>query len=256
MADLTDQQNTLRRVLICEDNAELREDYAALLGREAHLNLIGSVSLAGDAISVLKREPVDLVVLDLGLPDASGLEVLKQMRKLQPECEALVVTVFGDEATVVRAIQAGASGYVLKQDLSFNLLRRVDELLAGGSPITPSVARLLLTRLHAPLSANNAESERVPSRTHDELSRGLNIETGESSTGESTAALSDREINVLQLVAKGLSIQEVGDVLQLSANTVKTYVRRIYKKLEVNSRVEAIYEARVLGLLGADHSSR
>jgi DNA-binding NarL/FixJ family response regulator len=228
------------RVLICEDNPELLADYANVLAGEDRFRAVEKAPNGSQALAALRRERFDLLLLDLGLPDMSGLEVLRQMRRLQPHCEAIVVTVFCDERTVVEAIECGAHGYLLKQETAFNLVRSIDELLEGGSPITPAIARLLLQRMGG---ANGAASSpgvaAKPAAEND-------------AKNDPKALLSERENDVLHMVAKGLSVQEVGDVLKLSSNTVKTYVRRIYRKLEVGSRQEAVYEARALGLLDGD----
>jgi DNA-binding NarL/FixJ family response regulator len=110
-------------VLLCEDNRDLLADYAAVLSADTRFSIAGMASNGAQALSILQREPVDLLLLDLGLPDMSGLDILMQMRKIQPDCEAIVVTVFCDEKTVVRAIECGAHGYLLKQEASFNLIR-------------------------------------------------------------------------------------------------------------------------------------
>lgn len=213
-------------MLICEDNLELLADFAQLLGADARFYVLAAVSTGAQALTVLGTTKIDVLVVDLGLPDMSGLEVLRAMRRAQPACEMLVVTVFGDETSVIAALENGATGYVLKREVAFNLIRRIDELLAGGSPITPSIARLLLKRW-APVQKPAPTPIDMP---QDEL-------------------LSEREVQVLQLIAKGLSTQEAGDVLELSVNSVKTYIRRLYKKLAVNSRFEAVHEARAMGLL-------
>jgi DNA-binding NarL/FixJ family response regulator len=231
--------DTSLHTLICEDNPALLVDYAAVLATDSRFKIVAMARDGAEALAVLKQQRVDLLLLDLGLPDIPGLDILQQMRRLQPRCEAIVVTVFCDESTVVRAIECGAQGYLLKQETSFNLIRRIDELLDGGAPITPAIARLLLQRMAPPAPvfhpARPVAGAQSPKPT-----------------------LSERERDVLQMVAKGLSVQEVGDVLKLSSNTVKTYVRRIYGKLEVGSRQEAVYEARALGLLvdDADRLSR
>jgi DNA-binding NarL/FixJ family response regulator len=232
---------SIRRVLICEDHDALREDFYAILSGVERLQLLDAVSNGKAAIRAIDESRVDVLILDLGLPDMSGLKVLEHLRRVQVNAEALVVTVFADETSVLRAIEAGATGYVLKREASFSLKRRVEELLSGGSPITPSIARLVLSRLQLPSarlseSGDHAQGASVP----DDLQN-------------DTKELSTREIHVLQLVAKGLSVSEVGELLSLSSNTIKTYVRRIYKKLAVNSRHEAIFEARVLGLLGRNN---
>jgi DNA-binding NarL/FixJ family response regulator len=233
------------QVLICEDNLALLEDFTTLLQADARFHVVKAVSSGNEAIHLLKNVPVDLLLIDLGLPDVSGLDVLRSMRGWQPRCEGLVVTVFGDEETVIRAIEAGASGYVLKREASFNLLRRIEELLEGGSPITPSIARFVLSRMQAQAApeAKGVESTAFP-QAHAESSEFRAHHNANDDEG-----LSERETEVLQMIAKGLSVREVGNVLELSSNTVKTYIRRIYKKLAVNSRIEAIYEARAMGLL-------
>lgn len=250
------------RILICEDNTALANDFVSLLAGDARFELVAAVASGEEAIELLSQHAVDVLLLDLGLPGIHGFDVLAAMRRLQPSCEALVVTVFGDEHTVIRAIEAGASGYVLKREVALNLIRRIDELLAGGSPITPSIARLLLRRVQsrtegtapvstlaprAPAQPNRPSQLNYDSHTSDASNASNASDTSDDSAD--TAALSGREIEVLTFVSKGLSVQEVGDLLLISSNTVKTYIRRIYKKLEVSSRIEAVYEARALGLL-------
>jgi DNA-binding NarL/FixJ family response regulator len=233
------------QVLLCEDNLDLLEDFAALLRADSRFHVVNAVSSGNDAIHLLKNVPIDLLIVDLGLPDVSGLDVLRSMRGWQPRCEGLVVTVFGDEETVIRAIEAGASGYVLKREASFNLLRRVEELLDGGSPITPSIARFVLSRMQSQSAANAEIRGGVGFAQTTVIDAGAHTRNDDPDDER----LSERETEVLQMIAKGLSVQEVGNMLSLSSNTVKTYIRRIYKKLAVNSRIEAIYEARAMGLL-------
>jgi DNA-binding NarL/FixJ family response regulator len=228
----------VHRILICEDNAALAADFASLIKADDRFELVAAAASGEEAIEVLSKQPIDVLLLDLGLPGVHGLEVLAAMRRLQPNCEALVVTVFGDEQTVLKAVEAGASGYVLKREVSLSLIRRIEELLAGGSPITPSIARLLLTRVQTASSKEDAA-----------LKPATNTNTPPIDDSDESATLSEREIDVLTLISKGMSVQEVGELLAISGNTVKTYIRRIYKKLEVRSRIEAIYEARAMGLL-------
>jgi DNA-binding NarL/FixJ family response regulator len=214
------------RILICEDNRHLIADYRSLLDATEECLVVGTATSARAAVELLRDKPADVLIVDLGLPDLSGIEVIRAMRRVQPACEALVVTVFGDEDTVLGALEAGAAGYVLKDALDKQLLKCVRDLAQGGSPISPSIARLLLNRLPAHRTpAEQTESESLP------------------------FAWSARENDVLNMISKGYSLQEVGDMLHLSVNTIKTHVRRIYKKLAVSSRSEAIYEARALGLL-------
>lgn len=224
-------------VFICEDDRALRDEFEALLRLSDRYEVVGVSAYGRDAMAMLDAVKIDVLLLDLQLPDCHGFDVLAHKRRVQPACEALIVTVFADEANVLGAIQAGATGYVLKDETTARLLALMDELLAGGSPITPSVARRLLTRLHTP---SNETAVGVPA------SRSAWCDTLPSALPFNWT---EREDQVLSTVAKGYSIQEVADLLQLSANTVKTHVRRIYDKLAVSSRSEALHEARALGLL-------
>lgn len=224
------------RVVICEDNLPLRMEFEALIAGAARYDLVGSSAYGLDVMDLLSKIKVDILLLDLQLPDIHGIEVLKYKQLVQPLCETLIVTVFGDETSVLNAIEAGATGYVLKDEAGPQLLDAVDELLRGGSPITPSIARLMLRRLQPQLSTPSSAS--------------LTVGTwNESLPAELPFGWSEREDEVLSFVAKGYSVQEVADLLHLSANTIKTHVRRIYKKLSVTSRSEALHEARALGLL-------
>jgi DNA-binding NarL/FixJ family response regulator len=224
------------RVVICEDNFSLRKEFDALINGSERYELVGSSAYGLDVIDLLNKIKVDILLLDLQLPDTHGIEVLKHKQLLQPQCEALIVTVFGDEQSVLSAIEAGATGYVLKDEPGTQLLDAMDELLRGGSPITPSIARLMLRRLQ-PQPAKSPTTTLTLGTWNETLPEQLPFQW------------SEREDEVLTYVAKGYSVQEVADLLQLSANTIKTHVRRIYKKLSVTSRSEALHEARALGLL-------
>jgi DNA-binding NarL/FixJ family response regulator len=224
------------RVVICEDNLPLRKEFDALITGSERYELVGSSAYGLDVMDLLNKIKVDILLLDLQLPDTHGLEVLKRKQRVQPQCEALIVTMFGDEQSVLNAIEAGATGYVLKDEPGAQLLDAMDELLRGGSPITPSIARLMLRRLQP--------------QSQITLTAALTTGTwNESLPEELPFQWSEREDEVLSYVAKGYSVQEVADLLHLSANTIKTHVRRIYKKLSVTSRSEALHEARALGLL-------
>lgn len=229
-------QPSKHRVVVCEDNLPLRKEFEALITSSERYELVGSSAYGLDVMDLLGKIKVDILLLDLQLPDTHGLEVLKHKQRVQPQCETLIVTVFGDETSVLNAIEAGATGYVLKDEPGAQLLDAMDELLRGGSPITPSIARLMLRRLQ-PKSPVASTSALTVGTWNDSLPAQLPFQW------------SEREDEVLSYVAKGYSVQEVADLLHLSANTIKTHVRRIYKKLSVTSRSEALHEARALGLL-------
>lgn len=211
-------------VAIVEDDPVLRERYAELVSRAPDMRISWAVATVTGAMHRLAHGAPDVLLVDLGLPDGSGLAVIASAHERYPACELLVVSMFGDEENVVAAIEAGASGYLLKDALADSFLSTLRELLAGGSPISPSIARILLHR--ARLSRSSA-----PIRSAGGVE------------------LADRELEILGLVAKGFNFIEVSRLLRISNNTVKTHIYRIYRKLAVHSRGEAVFEAKKLGLL-------
>lgn len=234
---------TQHRVLIVEDDPVLRTRFAADIARAPAYRVAAAVGSRREALAVVAAQPLDLLVVDLGLPDGSGLDVIAALRTAQPDCAAMVVTVFGDEEHVVQAIEAGASGYLLKDADASELVEAADDLLRGGSPVSPMVARLLLQRMRSDALQPAA------------IARGSAPESdtrASSSPGPADAggpSLTPREAEILALVAKGYSFAEVGRLLDITNNTIKTHVHRIYRKLAVGTRGAAVYEASRLGLI-------
>lgn len=213
-------------LLIVEDEPEFLRAYCEAIAREPDFALAGAVPSLAAGLALLKQGVPDVLVVDLGLPDGSGTELIRQAVKLRPDCDPLVVTVFGDDQHVVEAIAAGATGYILKDSPPAELTRCIRELRAGGSPISPSIARRLLARMRGPAQPASAPTP-----------------------GPEGGPLTEREAEILRLVAKGLSFAEVGGALGISAHTVVAHVKKIYRKLSVHSRGEAVFEATQLGLL-------
>ena len=214
---------TATSVLVVEDEPEFLRQYCEAITREPDLRLAGAVSTLAAAMALIEQSVPDVLVVDLGLPDGSGAELIRRAAKKRPDCDALVVTVFGDDQHVIDAIEAGATGYLLKDSPPGELTRCIRELRAGGAPISPSIARRLLARMRAP-----AEKPAGP---------------------HAASPLTEREAEILQLIAKGLSFADVGGVTGISAHTVVAHVKKIYRKLSVHSRGEAVFEATQLGLL-------
>ncbi|HTL25050.1 MAG TPA: response regulator transcription factor [Burkholderiales bacterium] len=210
-------------ILIVEDEPEFLRVYCDAIASEPSFDLVGAVTTLGDALALAEKAVPDVLVVDLGLPDGSGTELIRRACQLRPDCDVLVVTVFGDDRHVLDAIAAGATGYILKDSPAAELLRCIRELRAGGSPISPSIARRLLARMRGP------EPDQVQTRQDNPLT--------------------EREADILRLVAKGLSFADVGSVLGISAHTVVAHVKNIYRKLSVHSRGEAVFEAGQMGLL-------
>jgi len=209
-------------VLVVEDEPEFLRLYCEAVTREPDLRLAGAVSTLAAALALLEQSVPDVLIVDLGLPDGNGADAIRAAAKKRPDCDALVVTVFGDDQHVIDAIEAGATGYLLKDSPPGELARCIHELRAGGSPISPSIARRLLSRMRPPQDSTPAGKP---------------------------SPLSEREAEILQLIAKGLSFADVGGVLGISAHTVVAHVKKIYRKLSVHSRGEAVFEATQLGLL-------
>jgi DNA-binding NarL/FixJ family response regulator len=213
------------RVLIVEDEPELLRRFSGAVLADPSLSLAGAVSSGAAALALLSATPPDVLLLDLGLPDVHGIEVIRHAARHCPQCDVLVVTMFGDDQHVFEALEAGATGYLLKDLGLERIAANIHELRTGGSPISPSIARRVLARLRAAPAA-------AP---------------GQAASADS--ALTPREIELLKLTAKGLSFDRVGEILGISPHTVVAHVKKIYRKLAVHSRGEAVFEATQLGLL-------
>jgi DNA-binding NarL/FixJ family response regulator len=218
------------RVALVEDDEAFQWALHASISITSDLELCGSATTLAQGLLMLEQPPADVLVVDLGLPDGSGIEVIRAARHKWPACQSVVSTTFGDEAHVIRSLEAGAYGYLLKDSSPEQLVAEIRNLHAGGSPISPLIARQVLKRFHEP---GNFSEARAGERQHD-------------SPGVS---LSAREREVLGHITKGFTSNEIAEFIGVSYHTVQTYVRRIYEKLNVNSKSEAIYEARHQGLL-------
>ena len=218
------------RVLLVEDEPGFAERFADIVRSDPEFELIGIAPNCAAARAVLAVERPDILLADLGLPDGSGIDIIRETAVRYPDCDIMVVTVFGDEDHVLASIEAGAAGYVLKDSIPQEFLGLLRQLRAGGSPITPVIARKLLTRFKAD-AARSSEAK---------VAAAMDTPPG---------ILSPRETEVLTYVAKGFSFNEIADLLGMSAHTVTTHVKRIYQKLAVHSRGEAVYEATQMGLL-------
>ena len=223
------------RVATVEDDAASRIALVAALNAAGDMRLLWAASARTEALAALARpdaEPPDVLLVDLGLPDGSGLEVIAAARRRWPACAPMVCTIFGDEEHVLAAIEAGAMGYLLKDATPEVVVQEVRSLHAGGSPINPLVARKLL--LHA--QRGGAPAADV-------------AEAIEAAAGDELPSLSARELEVLRLVSRGHALAEVAQALVVSPHTARTFVRRIYAKLQVKSRADAVRVAAHQGLL-------
>lgn len=212
-------------VLIIEDDPVFRDAFLSAVNLADDLRLAGVADDLPEGLRLLEQTKPDVLLVDIGLPSGSGIELIRMAHKTLPNCDVMVITVFGDERHVLECIEAGATGYLLKGSKNLEIIDQIRSLCDGGSPISPAIARQLLIRFHT--------VEAIP---------------GQNSASD-IPNLSVQERRVLELSSKGYSYEEIARLLELSSRTVETYVKRVYRKLQVHSKSEAIYEARKLGLL-------
>lgn len=218
-------------VLVVEDEPGFLQRFCDAIAAEPTLRLCGAATTVAGACTLVDALVPDVVLVDLGLPDGSGVDVIRHAMRGGPTRDVLVVTLFGDDGHVIDSIRAGATGYLLKDALPKDITASILQVHGGGSPISPAIARRVLTSFGE--HQNSGPAEKLP---HAE-------KTGRPSV------LTERETEILRLVAKGLNFKEVAGILAISPNTVITHVKRIYQKLAVHSRGEAVYEANQMGWL-------
>jgi DNA-binding NarL/FixJ family response regulator len=217
-----DEQAAPCRVLLVEDDEPLRERLARILADWPEGRLVAACATLEEALSHLRTGAIDLLITDLHLPDGHGTQAIRMLRALNPAAEAMVISVLADDRAVIGAIEAGAAGYLLKDAHPIELIEAIADLRAGRSPISSSIARVIVRRLSAPASpARPALAE----------------------------ALTPRETDILWGIAKGLTYAELAQQLGISRQTVPVHIKSIYRKLEVNNRSEAVFEASRLGLI-------
>jgi len=232
------------KLLIVEDDPQTRQALADCVADRDDMTVLALAASVAEGLAGLAQGP-DVVLVDLGLPDGSGEAVIRSAAARTPAPEVMVITVFGDERHVVSAIEAGASGYLLKDSDPATMVAAITDLVAGGSPITPVIARHILTRFKAAPGTAAPESGARRSGT----AGGPSAEEGTPAVPDDTPQLTPRETEVLQLVARGYSNNEISSLLELSFHTVTSHIKHIYRKLSVRSRSEAVFEASQLGII-------
>ena len=208
------------RVAIVEDNRELREGLAHLIGATPGYACVGSYGSCDQFFAAPGREKPEVVLMDIGLPGMSGIEGVKKLKESMPGVEVLMLTVFEDEGRIFDSLCAGASGYLLKRTPPARLLEAIQEAAQGGAPMTPSVARRVLQEFKGRSPAQRGQIE-----------------------------LSDREQAVLSGLVDGKTYQVIADEDFISLDTVRSYVKTIYQKLQVNSKAGAVAAAMKKGLV-------
>lgn len=226
VGDMKIEAGAVCRILLVEDDAPVRERLASIINRWPGGKLIAACGKFADAVIAMKENRVDLLITDLNLPDGHGVQAIRILRECQPDAEAMVISVLADDRNVIEAIEAGASGYLLKDSDPIDIVEAITELLAGRSPISSTIARTIVRRLGGsreakPAAANHANDQ----------------------------ALTPREMDILWGIAKGFTYGELAERLEISKQTVPVHIKNIYRKLQTNNRSEAVYEASRRGLI-------
>ena len=186
---------------------------------------------------------LDVLLTDLGLPDGSGLSVIRHAIHLHPRCEPLVISMFGDEDNVLASIEAGALGYIHKDSTPDDIAQTILDMRDGASPISPMIARRVLSKYRT----NQSNQAQVP--VNNELFAIRKEAPMDLELRAKRSLLSPRELEVLALIARGFSYGEIARLESLSVHTVQSHIKNLYAKLSVHSKSEAVFEATRMGLL-------
>jgi DNA-binding NarL/FixJ family response regulator len=197
-------------VSIVEDNDKLRGTLARVLNRAEGFSCVSQYASAEEALKDLPHAKPDVVLMDINLPGMNGVECVRQLKQITPQTQVMMLTVYEDTENIFNALAAGANGYMLKRTSSKELLDAILDVHRGGSPMTMHIARKVVQSFQRVAPAQPAEN------------------------------LSEREQQVLDLLSQGLMYKEIADKLQIGYETVHTYIRRIYEKLQVRTRTEAV----------------
>jgi len=199
------------RVAMVEDDAGLRQLVAEWLGRESDMRVVAEFGDTETAVARMASHKPDVVLVDINLPHQNGIECVRQLKPLLPAAQFVMVTVYEDTDLIFQALTAGATGYLLKRSVGEDLAPAIREVHAGGSPMSGQIARKVVRCFHSTIST-------VPV----------------------TALLTEREKQVLKLLVEGQLYKEIAEAMGCGLGSVNTYIRRIYEKLHIHSRKEAI----------------
>lgn len=212
------------RIAIIEDDPSTVDLIRSAIDPAADIEIVAVGRNVAAGMKIVDAGGYDVLLCDLGLPDGSGITLIRASADRHPAADIIVITIFADQAKVLDSIKAGARGYLLKDERFADCVEDIRDIRKGGSPISPIIARQLLIQLQPVVKLPNAP-----------LQEGL----------------SPREHEILNLLARGFSNPEIGELLTISKMTVGTHVKNIYRKLEVNSRSEAVFEASCRGIMDA-----
>jgi DNA-binding NarL/FixJ family response regulator len=208
------------KILIADDHLVVREGLSVMLSREKDIVVLGQAGNGCEAVKLAAELSPDIVLMDLRMPEMDGVEAIRQIKAVQPEVKFIILTTYDDDDYIFKGIEAGARAYLLKDTPREELFKAIRAVSSGESLIEPGVAARVLDRFA-------------------ELSRQV----------QPLKTLSDRELEVLALIAKGTSNKEIAITLSITESTVKTHIQSIFNKLEVNDRTEAVTEALRQGII-------
>ena len=200
----------IKTVVIVEDDPGLRAQIEAFLAKTSDIRCLYSVGSAEEALSRIPKEIPDIVIMDVGLPKMSGIDCVAALKKEVPDLEIIILTIYEDTDNIFRALKAGASGYLIKSNRSANLLKAIRDIHSGAAPLSGSIARKIIRHFQTEVPEAHAEM------------------------------LSPRETEILRLLAVGDRYKEIAADLDIGIETVRTHIKRVYKKLHVRSRMEAV----------------
>jgi DNA-binding NarL/FixJ family response regulator len=221
------------RVFVVEDQAKILKNQLKLLEASKDIVIIGTALSGETAVEEVPKLKPDVLLLDLGLPRMSGIDVTREVKAKCPEVEILIFTIFDEEDKVLEAVKEGASGYLLKGTPADKIIEAIKEVRIGGTVIQPNLARRLLRHFRV-AEGDGAVVPQLPPPPPGE---------------PQYKPLSVRETEILQLIAKGVSNSEAAHMLTLSKATIRTHLEHIYRKLEVTNRVEAVTEGLRKGII-------
>lgn len=212
------------RIYLIEDDRCIQRFVEESIAARPEWRLVGCSENYAHARTMASVSNADVFLVDLGLPDGRGEDLLRQLHDAKPHAELLVFTVFGDESRLITALQMGATGYVLKGCSAQELIDAIEQVQEGGAPISPLLARMLLKKFRSPAQVGSGDVAELPS-------------------------LSDRETDVLKLVAQGYVNKEIAARLGIGVATVSTHIKSLYRKLAVHTRVQVVKVAQERGLI-------
>lgn len=202
------------RISIYEDNSNLRDSLSSLLTLTGEYSVAASYGDCKNVEQQVKQDAPDVILMDIDMPEVNGIEAVRKIRSFNRQVQIIMITVFDDNNHVYEALYAGANGYLLKKYISDKLIHAIQEVLQGGAPMSPAIARMIITNMQ----------QKVPAPSND-------------------YQLTNREKEILQWLSKGNSFKMIAAELNISLDTVRTHIKRIYDKLHVRSQIEAVSKA-------------